>query len=181
MNGTFGRKSFAGCYHFGSQEKTQVASQEVCKARSGYLVEINSEVEHHVLSIKLQEIYLGNFKWNTWWIGLHYVPGDISDKNLTFKENLNERVEGSGSTNDATILNGDVEENEELFPVDSKWTWTNSGTSLANQTYIGWVENPTNVLSRDCVVIGYLSAWFWKPANCNQRNLFICEIDGNND
>ena len=53
LNGTLGSKSSAGCYHFGSVEKTQRASQEVCNARSGYLVEINNEVEHHFLSLKL--------------------------------------------------------------------------------------------------------------------------------
>jgi hypothetical protein len=167
LNGTFGSKSSAGCYHFGSVQKNQTSSHKECKSRSGYLVEINNEIEHRYLSQKLQKIHLVQPTWNTWWIGLT----TLSDASSSLKD----IIEGSGFGNDKR--NHVDLEDKDNFPEDSEWNWLNSGTTLSNQTYTGWSDT-TNNLNGNCVTTDYASSWLWKSSPCSQKHFFICEIDG---
>ena len=172
LNGTFGSKSSAGCYHFGSEQKNQTSSHQECKSRSGYLVEISNQIEHRYLSQKLQEIHSDQPTWNTWWIGLR-----LSD---AYNNQLDETTEGSGFGHDKRNPVGDLDlEDTDNIPEDSEWNWLNSGRNLSNQTYTGWSDSSTtNNLNGNCVTTDYASSWLWKSSSCSKKHFFICEIDG---
>ena len=163
MNGTIGNKASGGCYHFGSERKTQIDSYKECQSRSGYLVEIASEIEHRYLSQKLQEIASLQRSWNKWWIGLHLKSDRISK--------ADDNHEGSG-----LLAAMDLPEND-TFPPDSDWIWKRSQIALSNQFYTGWVESSTNKLEGKCVITDHISSWMWKTASCYKKYFFICEID----
>ena len=157
--------------------KTQESSQDVCRRRSGYLVEINNAIEHHYLIRKLQEIHsTKNSSWNTWWIGLNLIRNDnMQEKAIA--PGINSLVEeGSGSAlhEDIQILNLDDQDD---FPDDSRWAWLDSGSSVSDQKYTGWLDSSSNIWNGDCVAIDYHNSWFWKSADCNQKHFFVCEIN----
>ena len=157
--------------------KTQESSQDVCRRRSGYLVEINNAIEHHYLMRKLQEIHsTKNSSWNTWWIGLNLIRNDnMQEKAIA--PGINSLVEeGSGSAlhEDIQILNLDDQDD---FPDDSRWAWLDSGSSVSDQKYTGWLDSSSNIWNGDCVAIDYHNSWFWKSADCNQKHFFVCEIN----
>ena len=166
MNGTIGSKASGGCYHFGSEMKTQIDSYKECQARAGYLVEITNEIEHNYLSQKLQEITSLQSSWNKWWIGLH-LNSDGNSKPV-------DDHEGSGLNAGTGAM--DLPEND-FFPSDSDWIWKRSEVALSNQIYTSWVESSTNRLEGKCVFIDHVSSWMWKTAPCHQKHFFICEID----
>lgn len=170
LSGSLRNKASGGCYHFGSEEKTQMDSYRECQARSGYLVEITSEVEHHILSQKLQEISSLQKSWSTWWIGLQ-LNNDGSNKPL-------DKNEGSGINALISGINGamDLVDNDN-FPADSDWLWKRSQLPLSQQIYTGWLDSSTNRFEGNCVITDRVSSWMWRTAQCNQKHFFICEID----
>ena len=167
LNGTVGNKASAGCYHFGSVAKTQRNSYRECHSRAGYLVEITSEVEHHYLSQKLQEIHNMQKSWDKWWIGL-YLKRDDSNNHV-------DNNEGSGVNTASEIM--DYPERD-VFPGDSNWIWKRSQLPLSNQIYTGWFDGSTNRLEGNCVLSDHMSSWMWRTSKCSQKHYFICEIDG---
>ena len=115
--------------------KTQESSQDVCRRRSGYLVEINNVIEHHYLMTKLQEIHsTKNSSWNTWWIGLNLIQNDNMQgkANVPSVDSLVKEGSGLDSHDEIEILDLD---DQDFFPDDSKWVWSDSGSSLSAQEW----------------------------------------------
>ena len=157
--------------------KTQESSQDVCRRRSGYLVEINNVIEHHNLMTKLQEIHsTKNSSWNTWWIGLNLIRNDNmqAKANVPSVDSLVKEGSGLDLHDEIEILDLD---DQDAFSDDSKWVWSDSGSSLSAQEYTGWLDSSSNIWNGDCVTIDYHNSWLWKSANCNQKHFFVCEIN----